>query len=150
MQEEGLLPLSKELIEDVLTEFGWPHVRDRDGDIVGKFPKSSVNEREITAWLSIEGDKDDILKIVCPFGPDIPKQMWPELLGICNEFHRESRIGRAYIDTEDEGEAILLFEYQVMGVKQVTREFLMAFILSSVLSAKKLFHMVERDTTLIQ
>jgi Putative bacterial sensory transduction regulator len=141
-------PLSQGLITRALDGLRLPYTLDSDGDILTGFSEDQFGG-DLSIWLLVGGDNKDILRILVTVNRKIPQSKWHPALVMCNEYHQNSRYGRAYLvfqqPDDPEPEPTLCFDSRIPLRDGATEDFLKTFIVANLGDARQLFAMAHRE-----
>jgi hypothetical protein len=135
----ALQPLSKARVERNLDAVELNHSRDRDDDPYSVFSGEGLPGNMVCCYL-IEGEDNDILRLHCAVDLPVLKEKWGQALLLCNDYHGQSRFGKAYLRMEEgEAHARLYFSACIDLSDGVTDDYLQRYIMLSLYAAHVFF-----------
>jgi hypothetical protein len=145
----GLHTLSKALIERNLDEVELNHSRDREDDIYSVFSGEGLPGNMVCCYL-LEGEDNDILRLHCTVDLPVPQEKWGQALLMCNDYHSQSRFGKAYLRIkEGEAHARLYFSACIDLSDGVTDDYLQRYIMLSLYAAHVFFEKTRKEKLLV-
>jgi hypothetical protein len=106
-------PLSKSMVEKFLKSTSWRYLVDRDGDYLLQFGHSNNWGCDLDIYLTIAGQRSDVLSMYATPGHRIPSERWAEALVTCNEWNLEKRWPKAAFRAGDSRDATGSFFLQL-------------------------------------
>jgi hypothetical protein len=146
---DGLHHLSKPFLERNLDAVEFNHGRDRQDNIVSAF-KGEGLPGDINCSYLIEGDDNDILRLLCTVELPVPQEKWVHALLLVNAYHLQCRFGRGYLRLK-EGEPVaqLYFDACLDLTEGGTDSTLQRFILLTIYAAHLFFEKIHEDKLLV-
>jgi hypothetical protein len=95
--------LTPAFLNSALRAMGIEYEQDDDGDYHLILPDDTV-----TVGLSLPSSSE--LRIVCIYNEPVPQAKWLEAFLACNEFHKSSKLGHAYLLSRSETEGAFVYE----------------------------------------
>jgi hypothetical protein len=103
----------RSVIESYLTNRGLRFTRDDDGDFVVQFPYQEELGCEVILVFCAEGPQEDVYSVRLISNKRIPKDEWERIMSLCNDWNKEKRFPKAFLDiriTAEETLAIVVLE----------------------------------------
>ena len=145
----AIQPLSKERIERNLDDVELNHGRDHEDDVVSVFSDEGLPGKMV-CWYLIEGDDNDILRLLSTVDLPVSQEKWGHALLLANNYHGQCRFGRAHLRIkEGKSYAQLYFESVIDLSDGVTDSYLQRFIMLSLFAAHVFFEKTHEQKLLI-
>jgi Putative bacterial sensory transduction regulator len=95
-----VVPIDQSLIANYIKSRGWRYLTDSDGDMLVNFSADAETD-EWSVYFMLTGQNKDIYQLSIQSRKTYPKSQWPQIVLVCNEWNKNRRWPRAYLDIPD-------------------------------------------------
>lgn len=108
---------------------------DNDGDFLVRFSRDEDTGCELSIYFIAAGQKKEIFAIRIDSDREIPKSNWAQVMLLCNEWNREKRWPKVYLNNKDANTARIVCEEHIDLQTGVHQELLNDYADTAVASA---------------
>jgi hypothetical protein len=140
---------SRAMIERALKNKSVKYLVDSDGDCVAAFTREATRPCELEVWLIAAGAKKDVFRVFVRSDQRFPEVKWGEVLAACNEWNRERRWPKTYLEiSKEDGRGMIVCEEQWDLERGIHQELLEDFAMIVITASHQFWEWAHQERKL--